>query len=128
LGEGSMRRDRHQDTSHAGVTEMTLMTKEIAAMAQAQYPAGSDMEKQRVVAKFFAPWSSWTWYVMNQDPEDPDYLWGIVKGYEIETGSFSLSELQRIKGQFGLGIERDTGFRLLPAAEVWKRLHNGTHV
>jgi len=128
LGEGGMRRDRHQDTSQAGVTEMKLMTKEIETMAQAQYPQGADMEKQKVVAKFFAPWSSWTWYLMNQDPEDPDYLWGIVKGYEVETGSFSLSELQEIKGRFGLGIERDTGFRPVPALEVWEKLQNGSHV
>jgi hypothetical protein len=107
---------------------MILMTKEIAKKAQAQYPDGADMEKQKVVAKFFAPWSSWTWYVMNQDPGDPDYLWGIVKGYEVETGSFSLSELQSITGKFGLGIERDTGFRPMPALEVWKQLQDGKHV
>jgi hypothetical protein len=60
---------------------------------RSQYPRGSDME-QKIVAKFFNPTGSWTWYLMNQDPDDPDYLWGIVKGFEVEIGSFSLSDLR----------------------------------
>ena len=106
---------------------MKLMTKEIEKKAQSQYPLGSDLS-QNIVAKFFDPCGSWTWYVMNQDPEDPDYLWGIVKGFEVEMGSFSLSELQSFKGRFGLGIERDLYFTPRPASEVWERLNNGKHV
>ena len=81
-----------------------------------------------MVAKFFDPTGSWTWYLMNQDPQDPDYLWGIVKGFEVEIGSFSLSELQAIRGRFGLGIERDLYFTPRPASEVWENLINGKHV
>jgi hypothetical protein len=106
---------------------MKLMTKEIAKKAQSQYPHGSDMTQQ-VVAKFFDPCGSFTWYVMNQDPQDPDYLYGIVKGFEVEAGSFSLSELQAIKGRFGLGIERDLHFEPRPAIEVWEKLNEGKHV
>lgn len=107
---------------------MQLMTKTIEKKARAQYPKGNDLESQKVVAKFFDPTGSWTWYLMNQDPEDPDYLWGIVKGFEVEIGSFSLSELQRVRGGFGLGIERDRWFRPLPAQEVWERLNRGQHI
>ena len=107
---------------------MKLMTKEIETRAKAQYPKGNDLESQKVVAKFFNPTGAWTWYVMNQDPEDPDYLWGIVKGFEVEIGSFSLSELQSFKGQFGLGIERDLYFTPKPAKEVWDNLLAGKHV
>ena len=107
---------------------MKLMTKEITKKAQAQYLKGSDFENQKVVAKFFDPTGSWTWYLMNQDPEDPDYLWGIVKGFEVEMGSFSLSELESVRGRFGLGIERDRYFRPLPAQEVWKKLNKGEHI
>jgi len=107
---------------------MKLMTKEIETMARKQYPKGNDLETQKVVAKFFDPTGSWTWYLMNQDPEDPDYLWGIVKGFEVEIGSFSLSELQTTKVRFGLGIERDTGFRPMPAKEVWEKLNAGKHI
>lgn len=106
---------------------MKLMTQEIERKAQAQYGQGSDMA-QKVVAKFFDPCSQWTWYVMNQDPEDPDYLWGIVKGFEVEVGSFSLSELQSFRGQFGLGIERDRFFTIVPAREVFEKLNAGQHI
>jgi len=106
---------------------MKLMTKEIERKAQAQFSKGSDMD-QMVVAKFFDPCGSWTWYLMNQDPDAPDYLWGIVKGFEVEMGSFSLSELQSVRRQFGLGIERDKYFTPKPAKEVWDRLNNGEHI
>ena len=53
---------------------MKLITKAIEKQAQAQYLLGSDMTKQKVVAKFFDPQGSWSWYLMNQDPNDPDYL------------------------------------------------------
>jgi hypothetical protein len=106
---------------------MELMTQEITKKAQAQFSQGSDM-KQMVVAKFFDPTGSWTWYLMNQDPKDTDYLWGIVKGFEIEMGSFSLSELSSVKGGLGLGIERDLHFTPKPAQEIWDRLQMGEHI
>lgn len=107
---------------------MQLMTKAISSAAQKQYPQGNDMDNQKIVAKFFDPCGSWTWYLMNQDPNDPDYLWGIVDGFEIEIGSFSLSELQSVKGRLGLGIERDLYFSPINAKEVWDRLMAGEHI
>jgi len=101
---------------------MKLMTKEIEKKAQQQYPQGSDFS-QMIVAKFFDPTGSWSWYVMNQDPNDTDYLWGIVKGFEVEMGSFSLSELENTRLRFGLSIERDLYFQPISAEELWKRLN-----
>ena len=103
---------------------MKLMTKEIEKQAQEQYPKGSDMG-QMIVAKFFDPQGSWTWFLMNQDPNDHDYLWGIVKGFEVEMGSFSLSELESYRGAFGLGIERDLYFEPKTAKEIWETLTKG---
>ena len=103
-----------------------LITKEIAKQLQEQYPKGSDFE-QLVVCKFFHPFSDWKWYVMNQDPADPNYLWGIVKGFEIETGSISLKELEDLK-IMGLPMERDTSFRPTPAKEIWERLNKGEYI
>jgi len=88
---------------------------------------GSDME-QMIVAKFFDPCGSWTWYLMNQDPKDTDYLWGIVKGNETKIGSFSLSELKAYKGPFMIGIERDKFFTPMKASEVWQALKDGKHI
>jgi len=103
------------------------MTKAITKKAQKQFPRGSDMT-QNVVAKFFDPCGSFTWYLMNQDPDDPNYLWGIVKGHEIEMGSFLLSELSSYRGPLGIGIERDLYFTPKPAKEIWDRLNNGEHI
>ena len=100
---------------------MQLLTKEIKAKAEKQYENGSDLS-QKVVAKFFDPVGSWTWYLMNKDPES-DYCWGIVDGNAVEMGSFGLNELQEHTGQFGLGIERDTSFSPVEANIIWKKLN-----
>lgn len=106
---------------------MKLLTQKITEKAAEQYPKGSDMD-QLVVAKFFNPLNSWTWYLMNLDPEDHGYAWGIVKGFEVEVGSFDMNELQNMKVGLGLGIERDINFRPMPAREVLKKLNRGEHV
>ena len=101
------------------------MTKEIKEQAQKQYDKGADMD-QMVVAKYFG--GSWTWYLMNLDPEDSDYAWGIVNGHAVEMGSFSMKELESIQLPFGLGIERDTLFEPMKASEVWEQLNKGEWV
>jgi hypothetical protein len=106
---------------------MKLLTKAIETMARKQYQFGNEWEKQKIVAKFFNPTGSWTWYLMNMD-EDNDYCWGIVKGNEVECGSFSLKELQAFRGKFGLGIERDMSFTPMPVTELWAKLMDGKHV
>ena len=102
---------------------MKLFTKEIEEKAQAQYPLGSDLEKQLVVAKFFNPTGAGTWYLMNQSSEDPNYCWGICHIFEWEMGSFSKSELENYKGRMGLGIERDLYFTEVNAKELWDKLN-----
>ena len=102
------------------------MTKKIKEQAEKQYDKGSDMD-QMVVAKYFG--GSWTWYLMNLDPEDSDYAWGIVNGHAVEMGSWQMSELQKVKIKpFGLGIERDLYFEPMKASEVWEQLNKGEFV
>ena len=100
---------------------MELLTKEITEKAQKQFGKGSDLDGQMIVAKFFNPVGSWTWYLMNLH-EDKDYAWGIVDGNDVEMGSFSIKELESIVLPFGLGIERDILFDSVPASELWKEL------
>ena len=108
---------------------MKLLTKEITKKATEQYDKGSDMDGQMIVAKFFNPVGSWTWYLMNLDPEDNDYAWGIVDGFAVEMGAWQMSELQKVKIKpFGLGIERDLYFKPMKASEVWEQLNDGKHV
>ena len=100
------------------------MTKEIQEKAEKQYDEDSDME-QMVVAKFFDAMGSWTWYLMNLDPENNDYAWGIVDGFAVEMGSFSLTELKEVLGR---RLERDLYFEPMKAKDVWEQLNNGKHV
>ncbi len=109
---------------------MKLMTKHIERLARSQYAraASASLSELMVVAKFFDPCGSWTWYLIDQDPNDPDYLYGIVKRFEVEMGSFSLRELEEYKGRLGIGIERDLCFKPMNAKEVWERLRRGEHI
>ena len=59
-----------------------------------------------IVAKFFTPWSCWTWYATEFDPEELRFF-GLVIGHEQEFGYFSLAEMVEIRGPMGLRIERD---------------------
>lgn len=89
---------------------MKLLTKEILARFPKIYETQEmEPENVQVVAKFFTPWSNWTWYATEFDGEDQ--FFGLVKGFESELGYFSLSELEAIRGPFGLRIERDRGFK-----------------
>jgi hypothetical protein len=66
----------------------------------------------RIGSKYFTPDSSWTWYASEGAPNDEgDFLFfGLVNGFELEFGYFSLSELQETRGPLGLLIERDLHF------------------
>jgi hypothetical protein len=105
---------------------MRLFTKEIDKKLFQQYSLGDDLDNQMVVAKIFNPYGRGVWYLLNSDPQDPDYIWAIVDLFDVETGSVSRSELQTIKlPPFGLGLERDLYFDPKPAKEVLKGLMEG---
>lgn len=70
-----------------------------------------------VVVKLFTPWSSWTWHVIEHDPDDGT-AFGLVEGLETEMGYFSISELREVNGPFGLRIERDLWFAPKPLSQV----------
>lgn len=99
---------------------MKLLTKAVKEKAIKQYPLGSDMD-QMVVAKFFNPCGSGTWYLMNMD-KDEDYCWGICHIHEWEIGSFSLKTLADLKLPFNLKVERDLYFKPIKASELWNKL------
>jgi len=97
---------------------MELMTQELEAMFPALYSTESrDPKDIKVIAKFFDPCGSWTWYATEYDPEERMFF-GLVRGFENELGYFSLDELSSVKGPLGLGIERDLHFGEHTLAEV----------
>lgn len=107
---------------------MKLFNKTIDRQLFKQYALGSDLSKQEVVAKIFNPFGRGTWFILNSDPEDPDYLWAIVDlGYGAEVGSVSRSDLETYRGKFGLGFERDLSFDPINAEELYKGLRQGKY-
>ena len=97
---------------------MKLLTAEL----RKQIPALYSQEKADTVlahAKFFCPWSNWTWFATEGSEQDGDFLFfGYVIGHEEEWGYFLLSELEEVRGPGGLTIERDLYFRTGPFPEV----------
>jgi hypothetical protein len=105
---------------------MRLFNKTIDRQLFKQYALGSDLSKQEVVVKIFNPVANGTWFILNSDPNDPDYLWAIVDlGYGAEVGSVSRSDLKTYRGRFGLGFERDLGFDPINAEELYNGLSEG---
>ena len=96
---------------------MKLLTKEIIERLP---KLGTHSEKKaedvKIVVKFFDPTGSWSWYCSEgEQREDGDWeFFGLVRGFEVEYGSFCLSELERakdgMKGIRALPIERDMPF------------------
>jgi hypothetical protein len=77
-------------------------SREMLPRLYANEELGMDAQAQ---VKFFTPDSDWTWYASEFDGED--IFFGLVSGFEVELGYFSLKELQEVRGPMGLQIERD---------------------
>lgn len=102
------------------ILQMKLLTKEIIKKLPKLYATEEiELRDKTVVCKFFCPWSSWTWYVIEMGVEDGETLfWGYVKGFEGEFGYFTLSELESIIHRSGLKIERDRWFDPCKVSEI----------
>ena len=88
---------------------MKLITKELEQRF-AEVGEQSNSKNPMVIAKFFDPAGSATWYATEYDKET-DICYGYVTGLAYdEWGSFSITELEAIQRPFGLGIERDIHF------------------
>ena len=87
---------------------MKLLTKQIQRTLPKLYEQDSKGLNAIAYVKFFTPDSNWTWYGTEYDGEDT--FFGLVDGFEKELGYFSLSELESVKGPYGLKIERDLYF------------------
>ena len=90
---------------------MKLLTQQ--AISELPPHGANDSEDPMVWLKFFTPDAQWTWYATEGEfePETGDFVFfGYVVGIFPEWGGFRLSELQKIRGQLGLPVERDLHF------------------
>lgn len=99
---------------------MQLLTQEIVERIPKLYQTENQIDPI-VQIKLFYPDFSWTWYVIEFDGKDT--FFGFVVGEFSELGYFSLRELEKNRGRFGLEIERDIHFIPTPLSEI-KKLNN----
>ena len=98
---------------------MTWIPQEAARTLQSNWrkrveadAAGSpDFDPQPVV-KLFTPDAHMTWLITEQDPDEPDTLFGLADLGQgcPELGYVSLAELTTLRGVLGLAVERDRFF------------------
>jgi len=90
---------------------MKLLTKELLERFN-QVGSQEEIKDPIVVAKFFNPTGAGTWYATEYNPESKIFFGyvSIFGDWNDEWGYFSLTELESLKGPFGLGIERDIYF------------------
>ena len=94
---------------------MKLLTKPIReklianGKAQDEVRGTEDEIDFKPVVKLFNPCGAGTWLLTELDSEDPDIAFGLCDlGMDCpELGSVRISELESVRGPFGLGIERD---------------------
>jgi hypothetical protein len=99
---------------------MTLLPPELRATLPPLYSTEKDADPL-VRVKFFTPWSNWTWYATEGEPDGEDFrFFGWVVGLESELGYFLLSELESVTGPAGLKIERDLYFVPSPLSKFRK--------
>lgn len=103
--------------------ESKLLPEEIRRQLPPLYSGEKQGEEARALVKFFTPDSSWTWYASEGSPVDEDgfyntdkpkvdfLFFGLVSGFEVEMGYFSLTELEQVRGPMHLPIERDLHFQ-----------------
>lgn len=101
---------------------MRLLTKEITERFT-KTGRQEEVEDPIVIAKFFNPTGGQTWFATEYNPEDNTFFGyvSLFNDYNNEFGSFSLDELESIRGQFGLGIERDISFSPMPLSEAKRK-------
>ena len=98
---------------------MKLLTQELVDRFQ-QVGRQEDKSDPIIIAKFFNPTGAGTWYATEYNPSDKTFYGyvSIFGDWNDEWGYFSLTELESLKGPFGLGIERDIYFTETPSSKV----------
>ena len=95
--------------THSGVRGHALMTKEVGDTIPALYANENVKDYDTVLApaKLFSPFSNWTWFITEMDPETGT-CFGLVEGLETEIGYFDLTELAEATLFGGVpAVERD---------------------
>ena len=97
---------------------MKLLTKKIEKRLPSIEKA-KESDDPIVQVKFFHPLAgNWTWFAAGYSD---GHFWGLVDGDFLETGLFSLEEMESVQ-LLGLGIERDLHFEPKPMSVVRREI------
>ncbi len=103
---------------------MKLITRQIEKTAPALY-ATEDVpaDEKKIVAKFFTPDSSFTWYMVEYDPTERRAFGFVTSNMcpDGELGYFSIDEMEAARGPLGLPVERDRHYGRHTLKEVIDR-------
>ena len=102
---------------------MKLLTKEIEKRFERTplYSQDGKRENAKILCKFFMTCSDFTYYVLEAEKQaDNDWLmFGICTlNGTTEYGYQLLSELQKVRNRYGLGVERDMWFNGCKVADI----------
>jgi hypothetical protein len=89
-----------------------LLTKALRRKLPPLYASEEQGDEALAQVKYFTPDSNWTWYGVEFDGHD--LFFGLVCGQVVELGYFRLSELETLRGPWGLPVERDRFFEPTP--------------
>ncbi|SDO98237.1 Protein of unknown function [Lutimaribacter pacificus] len=95
------------------LTEHTEKLIEQGRATSAAQLEGQEEPDHMPVVKLFTPDANCTWLISELDPDDPDLAFGLCDlGFGCpELGSVRISEIEGLRGAFGLPPERDRHFR-----------------
>ena len=103
----------------------TLFTPEIEARLQEQFAYGSNLDQQHALCKIFDSQGVGIWYLLNQDPKDPNMLYCIgTNGEEHKIGNIKKSELEDLVLNQSIRLERDLSYLPKPANELYSQMLN----
>ena len=105
---------------HSGKRGHQLMSEKLADTIPALGANENARDYDEVVApaKLFSPYSGWTWYITELDPETGQ-CFGLVDGFEQEIGYFDLTELAETTVFGGVpAVERDLYWEPMTLGEI----------
>lgn len=109
------------DIVHVPTWAMEVLDGESRAVLPPLYSTEKLGDQVIAPIKLFTPDSNWSWYPTEFDGND--LFFGLVSGYEVEAGYFSLVELEEARGPLNLPIERDLYYVPKTLAELRTSLH-----
>ena len=98
----------------------------IYEVRQALPPLEAGDDSASALVMFFSYYTHWKWFASEFDGDE--IFFGVVDGFEVEYGYFTLSELAAYRGRYGAPIERDPSFTPKRLREIYLELRGSRSI